>query len=474
MRCWPLFALVIAACTPVTGTVPPIPPPDAAAPPPQVFDAAAIDAWVATQLQRHKVVGAQLVIAKDGDVVLTRSYGHVTVGGDAVTDETAFAIGSVTKQFVCVAALKLEAQGKIAMTDPVAKYWPNLTRAADVTLDDLGSHLSGYADFYPLDFLDRRMQQPIEHDDLIAQYAGRPLDFEPRTKWSYSNTGFIMLGRLVEQESGVALGKWMGEQLFAPAQMEHASLDPPDDAWGLARGHLRFALGDPEPIRREAPGWIFAAGGIYASAADLMRWNFALAGDALLPADAKRKMTTPRVLTDGRSTDYGCGLGVRNQGGEVIWSHSGAVSGFLAFNAFVPRTKTGVTLLVNTEGVPVGDVHQAVLGLAIAPAQHVPVIAGKPAAEVAREIFVGLQAGALDPSKAGEELVAFYDAKRLAAARSRLGALGSPTRVEIDRPRERGGMEVTSVRIVLPDRMLRATMFRSTDGRVQQFLVLAE
>lgn len=469
------FAVLLAlGCTPAGSVPPPVPPTAAAPPPPQTFDVAGIDAWVGAALERQQVVGAQLVIAKDGEIVLTKSYGLVAVGGEPVKDDTAFAIGSVTKQFVCAAALKLEAAGKIAMTDPVAKYWPNLTRAAEVTLDDLGSHLSGYADFYPLDFLDRRMQQPIEHDDLIAQYAGCPLDFEPRTKWSYSNTGFIMLGRLVEKESGTPLGKWMAENLFEPASMQHASLDPPDDAWGLAKGHLRFALGPPEPIRREAPGWIYAAGGIYASASDLMAWNFALAGDSILPAKQKTAMTTARTLTDGRSTDYGCGLGVRNQGGEVIWSHTGAVSGFLAFNAFVPRTKTGVTLLVNTEGVPIGDVHQAVLGLAIMPAQNVPVIAGKPAMDVAREIFVGLQAGKLDPAKAGEELVAFYDEKRLAAARTRLGPLGSPVRVEVDRPRERGGMEVTSVRIVLPDRTLKATMFRSPDGRVQQFLVLAE
>lgn len=474
MRLVLLLSVLSLACTPRPSTTTA---PGAATAGPQLpvaFDPAAVDAWLTAQLRRHAIVGAQLVVARAGEVVMSRSYGSIRTGGPAVTDDTAFAIGSVTKQFVCAGALLLEHEGKLSMADPVAKYWPNATRAADVTLDDLGSHLSGYPDFYPLDFVDTRMRTAIEPDALIARYAGAPLDFEPRTRWSYSNTGFIMLGRAIEQRSGVSLGAWFAEHLFEPAGMRHASLDPPDGTAGIAAGHTRFALGEPEPAVREAPGWIFAAGGIYASAGDLMRWNLALGGDALLPAEVKRKLTTPRTLVDGRSTDYGCGLGVRSSGGETIWSHSGAVSGFLAYSALVPRTGTGVVLLVNTEGAPVGDLHQALLGLVLAPPQAVPVVAGPPASEVAGVLFAGLQAGALDRAQISEDVAIYYDAARLRTTRARFGALGRPRRIDADRPRERGGMEVTGLRLVFDDRTIRASMYRSPDGVVQQFLLLPE
>lgn len=441
---------------------------------PASFDAAQVDAWVAAALRRHAIVGAQLVVAKDGKIVLSRSYGEVARGGPAVTADTAFAIGSITKQFVCAAALVLEHEGKLAMTDTVAAHWPELTRAADITLDDLGSHLSGYPDYYPLDFLDRRMQAPIEPDALIARYAGMPLDFEPRTRWSYSNTGFIMLGRLIERRAGEPLGAWLGAHFFGPAGMRHASLDPPSGTPGLATGHTRFVLGEPEVAPREAPGWIFAAGGIYASAEDLMRWNLALAGDALVPAEARRKLTTPRVLADGRSTDYGCGLGVRQLAGETVWTHSGAVSGFLAHAAFVPRTKTGVVLLANTDGAPVGDLQQALLGVLLAPPQNVPTVAGPGAKQVAGELFAALQAGRIDRARVSEELAFYYDEDRLRAAQERLSPLGAPERIEVDRPRERGGMEVTVLRFVFADRTIRASMYRAPSGEVQQFLLLPE
>lgn len=472
MRITLLVLSLSMACTPKATVVPHAETPDA--PPPAVFDVAAVDAWANTQLTRDGIVGAQLVVARDGAVLMSRSYGATAVGGPPVTDDTAFAIGSVTKQFVCAAALMLEHEGKLVMSDPVAKYWPSATRATDITLDDLGSHLSGYPDYYPLDFVDRRMQAPIAPEDLIARYAGLALDFEPRTRWSYSNTGFIMLGRLVERQAGTPLGQWLAEHIFGPSGMKHASLDPPDDAAGLARGHTRFALGDPEPVAREASGWLFAAGGIYASAGDLMRWNFALAGDAVVPAEAKRKLTTPRVLADGRGTDYGCGLGVRHQGGETLWSHSGAVSGFLAYNAFVPRTRTGVVLLVNTDGAPAGDLHLALFNLLLTPALAVPIVAGPPAADVARALFGQLQAGRLEPRGISEEMAIYYDAKRVAAASKRVRPLGPPTRVEADRPRERGGMEVTVVRLVFADRTIRASMYRTPDGVVQQFLLLPD
>jgi CubicO group peptidase (beta-lactamase class C family) len=391
-----------------------------------------------------------------------------------VGPETAFAIGSISKQFVCVAALMLEENGKLSLDDEVAKYFPKLTRAADITLDDLGSHLSGYPDFYPLDFIDRRMQTPIEPDELLRRYAMVPLEFEPRTRWSYSNTGFIVLGRVLEKVAEEPLRELLAERVFVELGMAHTSFDPPLGAPGLADGHISIALGEPEPAPREAEGWIHAAGGVYSTARDLVRWNLALVGGELLSPVSMKRLTSPRMLADGRSTDYGCGIGVRRMAGETVLTHTGGVSGFQAYNAVVPRTRSAVILLVNTEGGSPGDVHQQLLGLIVGPITHVPEVQGPPAEEVALEVLRQLQRGELDRSRLGEELGEFYDDARVREAAERLRALGEPSAVEASDRRGRGGMEVTTIRFTFEARVVKALLYRSPDGVVQELLLLTD
>ncbi|MFO0635514.1 MAG: serine hydrolase domain-containing protein [Nannocystaceae bacterium] len=438
---------------------------------PPRFDADAVATWFHAQARARGLVGAQLGVMQEGKVTLLLQHGTLTRGGAPVLPQTPFAIGSITKQFVCAAVVLLQQQGRLTLSDRVAKYYPELTRAADITLDDLGAHVSGYHDFYPLDFLDSRMRAPIDPDALLQRYAGAPLDFEPGTRFSYSNTGYILLGRVVERVTAVPLGVWMQEHLFAPVDMTQTSLDPPASTPGLAQGHGRFALGEPEPVPREAAGWVHAAGGIYATAADLLRWDLAIADRSLLGVDTDR-LTTPRSLMSGRGTDYGCGIAVRHQGGEVVWQHSGAVSGFLAFNAVVPRTNTAVVLLSNTETPAVAELHQELLALVLAPPEAVPSVQGPPATEVAGTLFAQLQRGALDRSLLAPEIAAYYDDARVQAAAPRLRAMGTPLRVEADRPRERGGLEVTSVRLVFAGRVVKAVLARRPDGVVEQFLLL--
>src|SRR5947208_3542690 len=164
-----------------------------AAPLPAVFDVPAVDAYVARQVREKGYVGLSLAVVRDGRLVLAKGYGAAALDGPAVQTDTPFAIGSVTKQFTCACVFLLAEEGKLSVRDPVAKYYPDLTRAGDVTLYDLMSHASGYPDYYPLDFVDRRMHKPIAADDLIREYAGGKLDFAPGSRWSYSNTGYIIL-----------------------------------------------------------------------------------------------------------------------------------------------------------------------------------------------------------------------------------------------------------------------------------------
>jgi CubicO group peptidase (beta-lactamase class C family) len=460
------------AAAPAAAKGPPAPAPAPALPP--RFDPAAIDAYVAAQVARREIVGASLVIVRGGEIALARGYGVASLDTRApVTPDTAFGIGSITKQLVCATALLLEQDGKLSLDDKVAAHFPRLTRAADITLDDLGSHLSGYPDFYPLDFVDRRMRRPITPDEILRRYATGPLEFEPRTRWSYSNTGFVLLGRILEKVSGVPLGELVRRRVFAPLGMTHASFAPAPGP-GVASGYLSFALGPPRPIAPEAQDWLHAAGGAYASATDLARWDLALAGGKLLRKRSLARLATARTLADGRSTDYGCGLGVRRVGGETVLSHSGSVAGFASYNAVIPRTRSAVIFLVNTEGGSPGELHQQLLGLLIGPTTHVPTVAGPPATQVARDLFRQMQRGAVDRARIGEELAEYFDDAGLRDAAPRLRALGEPKSVELTDTRARGGMEVSSLRLVFADRVVKALLYRSPDGTVQEFLLLRD
>src|SRR6185436_18874983 len=172
--------------------------------------------------------------------------------------------------------LLLAEEGKLSVHDKVAKYFPDLTRANDITLLDLMNHVSGYPDYYPLDFVDRRMQAEISPDELLRQYAGGKLDFEPGSRYSYSNTGFVLLGRVVEKVSGQPFGEFLTQRILKPLDMNLTSHEPDVSGRQFAKGYTTFALSGPEYVKPEAKGWIGAAGALYSTPSDLAKWNLAL------------------------------------------------------------------------------------------------------------------------------------------------------------------------------------------------------
>ncbi len=313
------------------------------------------------------------------------------------------------------------------------------------------------------------MREPIAPDEIVARYASGALDFEPRRRWSYSNTGFVMLGRVVERVSGQPFGEVLRARFFVPLGMKSSSLGPGPAPHAI--GHTSFALGAPERATPEGEGWLHAAGGVWSSAQDLARWDLALADGKALSAAGLRRLTAERRTSDGRSTDYGCGIGVRHVGGETVLQHGGAVSGFLAFNAVVPRTRSAVVLLVNSDHGTPSDIHQAIVGLLLAQARNAPKVAGASARDAALDLFRQMQRGEVDRARIGAELSAYLSPERLREAAPRLASLGEPKTVVADPPGERGGLEVSSVKLVFESRTVRALLYRRPDGVVEQLLL---
>ena len=438
---------------------------------PETFDVEAIDAYLASQIGREGRVGMSVAIVRDGKVALAKGYGKRSLAENRpVEPDTLFAIGSVSKQFTCAAVLLLAEDGKLSVRDPVAKYYPDLTRARDITLLDLMNHTSGYPDYYPLDFLDRRMQKPIDPDELLRQYAGGKLDFEPGTRWSYSNTGYILLGRVVEKVSGQPLGEFLARRIFQPFGLQHTfyELATPDPR--VAGGYATFLLSDPEYVVAESKGWLGGAGGIYSTPGDLAKWDLALAEARVLQPASFALMTLPRKLADGKSTDYGCGLSIKTQGGRQVLSHNGAVSGFNTWNAVVPSTRSAVIMTCNAEG-GLGSLPAQIFALLLKETSNVPVVKADTAPETAKKIFAQLQKGKVDRGQFAEEFNHYLTNERIAAAARRLKSYGTPTRAEVISAHERGGMEVTTTRLAFKSGALRVQMYRRPDGIIEQYFV---
>ena len=381
----------------------------------------------------------------------------------------------MTKQFICACVLLLAEDGKLSIEDKVAKYEPTLSRAGDVSLHDLMTHISGYPDFYPLDFVDRRLVKPVRSDALLAEYAGAKLDFEPGSRWSYSNTGYMVLGSVVTKVSGKPVGQFIKERILDPLLMTHSAFEPGEEIKGKTRGYTSFALGPLEPAEPEASGWLHAAGGMWASAPDLARWDLALMEGRILQPESFRVMATPRALTDGQTTGYGCGLNVRQIDGETVLTHGGAVSGFLSFNALIPRTRSAVIVLTNTEHIPVDALCSQILRLLIDDHKKegppgVPKVNGPTPKEAALDFLHQMQAGKVDRDKLGEEFSVFLTDERLHAAAPRLMALGEPEKVEVVSVSERGGMEVASIHLKFKTVELAGLLYRTPDGKIQQLL----
>jgi CubicO group peptidase (beta-lactamase class C family) len=453
---------------------------DAPAQLPKSFDLPAVDAYIAEQVKSKGFVGLSVAVMRDGKIVFAKGYGKRNIEKNLpVEPDTSFAIGSVTKQFTCACILLLAEQGKLSIDDPVSNYYPDLTRAKDITLRDLMNHTSGYPDYYPLDFVDRRLAKPIAVEALLKEYAGGKLDFEPGSRFSYSNTGYILLGGVVEKASGESFGKFVEAKLLKPLKLEHAKYGTSAGLPSAASGYTSFALGDPESITPEAEGWIGAAGGLWASASDLLKWDLALTTGQVLKPDSYKLMTAPRTLTTGKISNYAFGLGTSMIDGDLVIAHTGGVSGFVSANTFIPRAKSGIVVLSNADHVSTAKLRGELFRLLLADIQSkevppVPSVAGVTPKEAVLEFLKQMTDGKVDRSNLGEEFSVYLTEERVKAGGARLKALGEPEKVEFGGSSERGGMEESTVTLTYKTRTVRASLYRTADGKIQQLLFYAQ
>jgi D-alanyl-D-alanine carboxypeptidase len=433
--------------------------------------AAKIDEIATKALTESGAPSLSLAIVQNEKVAYEKAYGKARL--DPAMDakpEMRYSIGSVSKQFLAAAILMLVQDGKLSLDDRVSQYLPNLTRAGDVTIRQLLSHTSGYQDYYPQDYVAPFMQKPVTANSILEQWARKPLDFDPGTRWQYSNTNYVVAGRIVEQVTGGPFFSFLSQRVLQPLGMTSAiNLDDQTLGTSDATGYTRFALGPPRPARPEGRGWLFAAGELAMTAHDLALWDISLIEHKLLRPASLDVMTTPVRLRNGTPTNYALGVAVLDAEGHPVLTHGGAVSGFVSLNTVWPDQGAAVVVFVNEDGSSaVESVTRQIAPLLLTEVEDSQ--AG-PALQQARQIFNGLLEGKIDRSLLTANADAYFTRQVLDDASASLKALGPPEFLKQTSAELRGGMTYRHFEIKFKDKSLHLSTLTVPGGKLEQYLI---
>jgi D-alanyl-D-alanine carboxypeptidase len=434
---------------------------------------AKIDKTAQEVLTQTGVPSASVAIVKNGTIAYLQSYGDARLDPQTpARPEMRYSIGSISKQFTAAAVLLLQEDGKLSLDDKVAKFLPNLTRANEVTIRQLLSHTSGYQDYWPQDYVPPFMLLPITAEKIMELWAHKPLDFDPGTKWQYSNTNYVIAGVIIEKISGQPLLKFLQERVFAPLGMKSvASIDQEKLGDTDATGYMRYALGPLRTAPKEGKGWLFAMGELAMPTSDLARWDISIIDRKLLKPTSYDEMETEVRLKNGLGTHYGLGLDVTSQNDRRALAHGGEVSGFTAENIVFPDDRAAVVVLTNQDAARAsGEIARRLSSLLFTTEDA----AGAAKTEQARKIFEGLQHSSVDRSLFTENANNYLNTPALKDFATGLAPLGTPQEFVQTRQSLRGGMTLRVYRVKFAKQALRVWTYEMPDGKLEQYQISTE
>ena len=324
--------------------------PAAAAPKPAPLTAA-IDALLKSAFPADRP-GAAMIVTKDGQTLFRKAYGMADLElGVPLQPDMVFRLGSITKQFTAAAILMLAEEGKLSLQDPIEKHLPRYpTQGHTITIEHLLTHTSGIQSYTDMPgWMTSRILSPMTVQELIDGFKKEPMQFAPGERYAYNNSGYILLGAIVEKASGKSYEAFVRERIF--------------QALGMTASYY----GSTEPIiPKRAPGYTqegdqprnagylsmtqpYSAGSLLSTVDDLARWDAALYGETLLKKASLEKAWTPYVLKSGKPTGYGYGWGVSKLRGRRAIEHGGGIFGFSTYAVRLPDERVYVAVLCNSD-----------------------------------------------------------------------------------------------------------------------------
>lgn len=430
--------------------------------------ASTVDSIATAVLASTGVPSATVAVVTHGQLAYAHAYGSAKLDPQlAATPDMRYGIGSISKQFTAACVLLLQQDGKLKLDDPVSKYVPGLTRGNDVTIRQILSHTSGYQDFWPQDYVPPAMEKAITPQAILDHWAKQPLDFEPGTRWQYSNTNFEIAALIVEKASGKPFFQFVRSRILEPLGITTA-ID--FDALGPTSvqpiGYMRYGLGPLRPATSTGPGWMYGAGELAMTASDLAKWDIAMIKQSLLKPESYRAMETSVLLKNGTSADYGLGVDVGMSGGHRTIEHTGEVAGFTAENIVFPDDSAAVIVLTNQDAASASSLIGSSIGRTLFTSEDADT---QNRTARARAIFDGLQHGTVDRSLLTADASAYFSTQALTDFQSTLGSLGAPIAFVQTAQRERGGMLERVYRVTFAGRTLRVWTYEMPDGKLEQY-----
>src|SRR5687768_4067935 len=312
-----------------------------------------VDSVATAAVAEQRTAGVSVAVVKNGRTVLAKGYGFADLENDVpATAETVYRIGSVTKQFTSAAIMRLAEQGKLSLDDTLQKFFPAFpTQGNRVTVRHLLNHTSGIKSYTSLGpKWARVVRLDLAPDSMLALFANEPFDFKPGDAYRYNNSGYFLLGMIIEKLSGKTYARYLQDELFTPLGLRSTIYcDQAPLIKRRAEGYAPRPGGggfiNAEPLSMTQP---YAAGSLCSTVDDLVRWTQALAGGKVVSPASYKLMTTPVALNDGKPITYGFGLGTGTLGGHRQVSHNGGINGFVAELHHYPDDSLITVVLTNT------------------------------------------------------------------------------------------------------------------------------
>ena len=312
-----------------------------------------VDAVVQKVIDAKKIPAAGVAVVRDGQVILAKGYGTADVeAGTPANENTAFQIASVTKQFTAAGVMLLVEEGKLKLDDTLGKYVTDVpAKWSGVTIRQLLNQVSGIPNYTAGGKLVN--DKVYTKAEILGLVKDLPPDFEPGTKWAYSNTNYFLLGMVIEKVSGKSYPEFMHERLYKPLGMTSTIVNTSGLKIKNAAVGYDLASGSCQKAKLDDPSQPFAAGAIVSTPADMAKWAAAVSEGKLLKKTSWDEAFASGKLADGKPTNYGFGWQIGKIGETAYIGHSGGIGGFSSYHVLFPAEKLNVVVLVNTvSGLP--------------------------------------------------------------------------------------------------------------------------
>jgi len=326
-----------------------------------------VDDYMAAAMRVNRFSGAVL-LARDGQPIESRGYGMANIELSVPNSpETVFRLGSVTKQFTGMAIVMLQERGKLSVNDPICKYLSDCPQAwQPITIKNLLTHTAGIPNYTEFPDFTKTAAVDTTAAELTSRFRDKPLQFALGEKYAYSNSGYYLLGTIIERASGKPYADFLQENIFGPLGMKQTGYDNPvriikNRAAGYARTSDGFI--NAAPISMSTA---YAAGALYSTVGDLLLWDQALYTEKLVSRKSLDEAFTPF------KSNYGYGWSIGKRFDRQVIAHGGGIFGFSSYIARYPSDHVTVIVLSNLEGAPSGEIANSLAAIAFGAPYEVP------------------------------------------------------------------------------------------------------